>query len=404
MASDPLVAEPYPLSHRNGRALSRHGVESAGTKSRPWGFSLICYALWLSLALAGCQARGTYDAASLPSELRVAQASDATEVNLTRLAGPGASSTRIGAGDLLELTVATGHSTSGETAVLVRVDEQGLINVPLVGQVAVGDLEPDEAEQNVAAAAVQRGLYRQPYVTLTVKRQRTNRVTVVGSVETPGTYELPRGSSDMLGALAAAGGLSEDAGIEVEVLRKNVLPNARPGPTLPGPGQPLPNGQVAGSLTSYEGPPTAPSAPTVLRVNLEQVSQGQTGDFRLGDGDVVMVHTQQPRVVHVLGLVRRPGQYEIPYGKDVYLLDALALAGGRTIQVADKVTIIRRTAESDEPIVVNASVRKAKKEMNSNMRLGPGDLVSVEETPATFLLETVRSFVRFGFSAAAPIF
>jgi hypothetical protein len=34
--------------------------------------------------------------------------------------------------------------------------------------------------------------------------------------------------------------------------------------------------------------------------------------------------------------------------------------------------------------------------------LAPGDVVSVEETPLTFTVGTIQSFVRFGFSSAIP--
>lgn len=357
----------------------------------------LCLALCAALAAASCQNGVVYDAASLPQEFRVGPTATVDRINLNRLAAPSASQRLIGQGDLLELMVATGYESNRVQTVLVRVDDQGAINVPLIGQVAVGGLDPAEAEANVAAMAVDRGVYRQPYVTLTIKRKRENRITVVGAVDEPGVYELAAGGSDLLGALAAAGGLSEDAGLEVEVLRKGH-------PDEPGPQLPPSSDSIAGAaLTGYAHPAAEPPAPAVLRVNLAEVSPQAEADYHLNDGDVVMVFPQEPRFVHVLGLVRKPDQFKIPPGKDLHLLDALALAGGRTMQLADKVRIMRHL-DGEPPVVIDASVREAKTNAAANVRLAPGDVVSVEETTGTFVMDMLRSFMRFGFSISSPVF
>ena len=84
-------------------------------------------------------------------------------------------------------------------------------------------------------------------------------------------------------------------------------------------------------------------------------------------------------------------------------LDALAMAGDRTLGVADKVRVIRQVPGRAEPVVSARSVRNAKRTQADNLRLAPGDLVSVEETPITFVLEAMRSFIRFGFSSGVDM-
>jgi polysaccharide export outer membrane protein len=124
----------------------------------------------------------------------------------------------------------------------------------------------------------------------------------------------------------------------------------------------------------------------------------------LEDGAVVAVREKPPRTVHVLGKVQRPGHFELPDDHDLRMLDAVALAGGRTLQLADKIRVVRQVPGRSSPVVVKASVREAKRGGDANLRLAPGDVVSVEETPATFAVETLRDLVRFGFSAAVPFF
>ena len=52
--------------------------------------------------------------------------------------------------------------------------------------------------------------------------------------------------------------------------------------------------------------------------------------------------------------------------------------------------------------MINASIREAKLIDQANVRLAAGDVVSVEETPLTFVLDTLHKFARVGFSATIP--
>jgi len=350
---------------------------------------LRCLLASVVLCMVGCS-RVDYRAASLPKEFRVPPMRNIGTINLTRLSSQGLSNSLIGVRDLLELTITSGYETERVNTLLLRVADNGMVDVPLIGPVPVAGLEPTEAEQNIASLAIQRGVYQRPYVTLDIKRQWVNKITVVGAVESQGTYELPRGSSDLLGALAAAGGLTEDAAGSVEVLRKAQLTTSSP------------SEQSGASLAGYT--PPAPARKATIRIDLAEIGHTAVGDLRLDDGDVVMVFPQDPRMVHVLGLVNKPGQFEIPPNEDVYLLDALAWAGGRTTQLADTVQVIRRLPDQPKPIVIKVSVREAKMNGDANLRLAAGDLISVEETPTTAIVGIVKSFLRFGVSATTPLF
>jgi polysaccharide export outer membrane protein len=125
-------------------------------------------------------------------------------------------------------------------------------------------------------------------------------------------------------------------------------------------------------------------------------------DYRIADGSVIMVREQDPRTVQVIGLVRKPDQFEIKPDKELHLLDVIALANGRTLEFADKVHIIRQLDGMQEPIVIAASVKAAKRGGPDNLLLATGDVVSVEETPLTFTYSTINNFLRFGFTSAIP--
>ena len=138
-------------------------------------------------------------------------------INLSGLADQSVSAEVIQPGDVLDVTMITDYTKLTTTTAPVRVADDGSIAVPLVGRVGVGGLEVKQAEQVVNAESVARGVFRTPCITVTMKQCHTSRVTVVGAVNSPGMRELPRGSTSLMAALLAAGGLDKEAGTDVEI-------------------------------------------------------------------------------------------------------------------------------------------------------------------------------------------
>ena len=383
--------------------------------------------LVLVAAAVGCQ-RGLYRPSKLPPEWRVAKSTRQQEINIEQMSGPGDRASLIASGDVLAVTIATGRDNERPLPYASRVADDGTIDVPLVGPVIVANLEPFEASRAIASASVERGIFLRPHVSLEVKAKATNRITVLGAVVKPGTHELPRNSSDLLAALGAAGGLTKEAGAEVEILRQaspTFLAGADAAPAdlevvqtayadlNTGIDPPPPPGdkpsQDMGSELASRGVP-APGAqtngPQLLRVDLARAANQIGRDYRLDDRDVVMVKPRDKQLIHVTGLVHKPGQFELPSDQDVRLLDAIAMAGGCNSPVGDKVFIIRRVPDRAEPVVIQASVSRAKRAGEENLMLTAGDLVSIEQTPSTVVVDGVLRFFRVAVSVAgsAPLF
>jgi polysaccharide export outer membrane protein len=252
-------------------------------------------------------------------------------------------------------------------------------------------LEVAQAEQLIAAESIRRGKFVSPTVTLDLTQRRTNKVAVLGAVTKPNTYELPITSSDLLGAIIQAGGLSGDAGTIIEIRHPPgfvEVPVADNG-----------NGYSTEFAGMRGNRRLVRTPPRTVQVDLTQAADSDFGDFSLADGATVMVMKRDRRFIHVMGLVHRPNQYEIPDDlPEPRLLDALAMAGGKTLPVADKVYIIRHLPHLPEPVVIQASVRAAKNDTTSNIEIAPGDVISIEETPATLIVGTIRDFIRVGAS------
>ncbi|TWU23793.1 SLBB domain protein [Bythopirellula polymerisocia] len=389
-------------------------IDESAARRWAWGAIVLLIGSWL----AGCQT-AQYRASKLPNQYRAKHSPGDVTVNMARLTGAGSDNSLIGTDDMLEVTVMSGRNGEASVPAVARVSKEGLVDVSPIGPVAVANLDPAVASERIAKAAIERGIFLQPNITVEIKKKAVNHITVLGAVEKPGLHEVPRNSSDVVSALAMAGGLTDAAGTEVEIIRQHVArtnsyTRFADGSTAQ---PPTSEEEAEVKLAAYSdlfpsGPPSAQAKSPVVPVS-EQVAQridlaslptnSARDDFHLDDRDVVMVKPRKKRSIHVGGLVKQPGQFELPPTEDLRLLDAIALAGGSSSTVADKVYVIRPVAGEPEPVVILASMQKAKQNGKENLLLAEGDMVSIEQTPATAVYDAFSSFLRFtiGFSSSS---
>jgi len=108
---------------------------------------------------------------------------------------------RIGAQDLIEISVFQVQELTRS----VRVNAQGMITLPLLGQVRAGGLTANELE-TVLATKLSENLLQDPQVSVFIKEFVSQRVVVDGSVMKIGAYPLT-GKTTLLQVVAMAGGL-----------------------------------------------------------------------------------------------------------------------------------------------------------------------------------------------------
>jgi polysaccharide export outer membrane protein len=362
------------------------------------------------LAGSGCGAplhRHQYAASALPGELQAPPPRRASRRDLSALHTPGMKSTQIGPGDLLETTIRGGHEAQPPDPTPARVAADGTIVLPHVGPVAVAGLDASEASRAVAAAAVAREIYRQPQVDVKVVEPAVSRITVLGAVGTPGVYEIPRGACDVVGAIAAAGGLTEEAGNAIDLVQA-AAPLAATTPVAGSQGA-VPAAYAAPLSVAATGPQTAAFGPSGVRRQridleaLERTPEAARPQYWLQDQDVVMVLPREKQFFHVTGLVSKPGQFELPGDQDVRVLDAIAIAGGLSTPVANRALLIRQRPEGGEPAIVKLQLSQCKSRGEENLRLGPGDLLTVENTVATGVYEALSRLFRIGIGVSGSV-
>ncbi len=367
----------------------------------------------------GCQS-GVFRAANLPQEFRVASSVNQSTIQWDQLSNFGRGSSQIDSGDLLEITISSGYENDHRAPVLARVSDSGEVDLPAIGSVQVEGLEPFEASRNIIVAGRERGIYRNPHVTLSVKSKASNKITVLGEVADPGMHEIPRNACDLIRALGAAGGLTQKAGTSIEIIRHSSTTlaaieeqhgSASPEPST-GPAaqaselrqaayEDIQNGESSG--WALHEPGRSKSGTQSDRIDLAKLSSRDKVDYHLNDGDVVLVHLREERLIHVAGLVKKPGQFELPTNQDVHLLDAIALAGGLSSTVADKVLVIRPIEDSPQPLVIRASLSKAKHDGRENIRLASGDTINIEQTPVTVILDAFTNVFRIALGVSSNV-
>jgi protein involved in polysaccharide export with SLBB domain len=313
---------------------------------------------------------------SLPLEYR-ANVARKPPIDLSVLKRRSINSDLIYPGDVLDVTLISGAQETIPEAVPYHVDEQGNLPLPIIGPVQVAGFPASEAERLIREASVERRKYRNLSVSVLIKSRKTDHVTVGGAVEKPGAVELPSAGSDLLAAIVAAGGLSESAGTQIEIRHPALRAEAA---------------QVAYNQGVAPGP-------QLVRVDLVEAMNGNAGDLRLRDGSVVTVREHVPESVYVMGLVAKPGAITLPKDEPLRVTQAIAEAGGRKLEFADKVQVLRYVEGQPGPLVIDVSFKEAKWNSAANLVLARGDVVMVKETPTTFTVETLRNFFRFGVSS-----
>ncbi len=376
--------------------MTHPGRDRLACGVRPQSFRrrFVFVGLWLlsSVALCGCASTDVIQADNMPQWLQAPMIENPKTLDLSRLATGTYGNDTIDRGDVLEVTINAGLNTRDSVTIPVRVSENGMASLPVVGDVPVQGLDLESSEAAIAATCIQRGIYRSPHVTVTMKRQRMNRIMVGGAVKTPGTYPLPRGSADLLSALAAAGFLADNAGTGIEI-RNAAGTNAAVQPDRIANG--LPGANNIAQTGYSQNLSTVSKSSQSLQVDLVSATKSGANAYPLGDGAIVMVERRDPPPVEIMGLVKKPDTYEYPIGKSLTLLGAISKAGGVSNLGANKVYIVRHLAGQPKPTVIEASIRAAKRGGVENLKLAPGDVVSVEQTPTTVLLETFN-IIRFG--------
>ena len=269
-------------------------------------------------------------------------------VSLAATQGSGENLYRLGPGDVVEVSV---FGVEALSDIKCRIGGDGYASLPLVGPVKLGGLTVREAQNAVAKAY--KTYINNPRVTLYVSEYHNYRVSVLGEVKNPSVYEL-KGPRSLLGVIAQAGGVTDDADHTITVVRTE-------------------NGTRRSMI-----------------INLDQLITGKdpTGNIMVQANDVIYVPLAGSYFVD--GMVRRPGAYHLT--EPVTLSKAIAMAGGMVVGADIKKVAIYRTMEGGgkKPIIVNLEEIRAGK--MSDPQIQEGDVILVGKDKLQVLVSKFFGF------------
>jgi polysaccharide export outer membrane protein len=270
---------------------------------------------------------------------------------------------RIGASDVLEVGVFEWELSSETKTLAVRVSQEGVVSLPLVGDLVVKGKTVRDVRVMIEKRLKDGKVIINPRVSVVIKEFRSKRIAVVGAVKDPGTYTIRQNVTRLLDILSLAGGVAETAGQRLQVVR-----------------------------TSSSGD----GAKEVITVDLhELLKKGDlTFNVVLADGDVINVPLAQQFFVY--GYVQRPGAYDLK--RRTTVLEAIAISGGfdRPMASPSYCMLKRGKEEIDIDLVAIAEGEKP------DYYLRPDDIVEVRCHPlrrvGLILWQGVTSIVHVGWS------
>lgn len=235
----------------------------------------------------------------------------------------------LGEGDVLTISV----YNQPDLKSVVRISGDGMINFPLIGQVRAAGKSVDQLSEKIELRLAD-GYLIAPQVTIFIEEFRNLKATILGSVRSPGLYEL-KGQTTLLELISRAGGLVEEAGTEAIIRRGD---------------------SGHGNQES-------------ITVNLSDLMEnGQLSqNLSIMNGDNIFI--PKKKVFYVTGEVKSPDAYT--YMKGLTVIQALTKAGGFSSKAAPGRIRIIRSVDGKEQLL---------EKVNMDERVQPNDVIVVPES------------------------
>lgn len=257
----------------------------------------------------------------------------------------------LGPDDQISLWTPEAEELNGKA---LRVEGNGLLMLPLIGSVKAAGATPSQL-----AAEISKRLekyYLKPQVVVSVTEYRSQPVSVIGAVNTPGVHQV-QGRKTLVEMLSLAGGTRQDAGTKVIVTRR-----------------------AEWGLIPVEGAVMDPSGEfSTAEIDLSAAitAERPQDNIAVKPNDIIAV--TKARLVYVVGEVNRPAGFVLER-KGLSVVQALAMAGGMKATAAGKDAAIIHKDEAGprERTRVNLSDVLAGKA--TDIEMDPDDILFVPDS------------------------
>jgi polysaccharide export outer membrane protein len=258
----------------------------------------------------------------------------------------------LGADDQISLWTPEAEELNNKS---LRVEGNGTVTIPLIGTMQAAGMNTTQL-----AAEISKRLekyYVKPHVVVSVSDYKSQPVSLIGAVNTPGVHQV-QGRKTLVEMISMAGGLRQDAGPVAVLTRQSDQ-------------GPIP---VQGATMDASG--KFSTAQIDLRAVLD--AQRPEENIAIKPNDVISV--PKAKLVYVLGEVERSGGYPLTDGDGVSVIKALSMAGGMKSMAAPQNARILRDDQSGpkegKPVDVKALLSGKERDFD----LEPGDVLWIPDS------------------------
>jgi polysaccharide export outer membrane protein len=308
---------------------------------------------------------------AVPSSTAVNQINEALSLAAAQSTGSSADY-RIGPDDLIQVTLYNIPEQDARVTprnVILRVSQDGVIVVPLIGTLTAKGKTTSQLEQELRTKYEK--YIRNPQVGVLITEYH-QRVSVMGAVQKPGVFDLT-GPKTVIDMIAQAGGITERSGHQVMLYRQDGE-GKRQSAVIDLLALANPSGQII-------------DAKDAAVVNMAV----QAGD---------VINVPQAGMYFVDGAVHKPGSY--PIGRNYTLTQALATAGGVDPELADysSVSIYRRRGPTNVE-TINVDLDNVLARKSEDLQVQPDDVIVVPMSSMKYFVKRFVGTIFSGFSGGS---
>lgn len=238
----------------------------------------------------------------------------------------------------------------------VRVSPAGDVNLNLVGSMHVVGLTVSQFQADLVKKLLV--YYKNPDVVVNVTGFKSQPVTVVGAVGSPGEVQL-EGRKTLIEVLAKVGYLIPEASsnITIQRLRSN---------------GPLP----------IEGTSEAQGPYYLGKINVRKVLDGVNPQENIEILPNDIINVPRSKLVYAMGEVKQPGGFALDDTETISVLQLLARAQGRTPTASSKGARILRPVPNAPRVEIEIDLKDIEQGKAKDVTLQPEDILFVPDSYA----------------------
>jgi polysaccharide export outer membrane protein len=240
----------------------------------------------------------------------------------------------------------------------IHIDPQGFIELPLAGRVKAAGLTTEQLQHDLTNRL--KAYIKDPHVVVSIGDFRSQPVSVIGEVATPGLQQL-KGRKTLAEVLSLAGGLKPDAGNTVKITRRKEY-----GPVpLPGAADD-PTGQFS-----------------VAEVKLSAIIEAKDPQQNILIQPYDVVSVPKGEMVYVVGEVDKAGGFVLDAKERISVLQALSLAGGLKPNASPgSARILRAGMDGQQRVEIPVNVKRILEGRDEDHNLRPDDILFIPTSRA----------------------